>query len=254
MIPVLQFVVLTLIGADVSTEDHSSLLQAQAFQKRATAAAVFDRVALGALQSKSEGLEGATADKKKVEGTTKGKGKSKSKAKKSHHGYELLGDGACMPDLEHEELHRSQDKCIEACSREQNCTGTTHVDGGLCQLSYNDLRGWKQDATVCEDLAAGKHPSVDGTCFHEVVSSNGTKCSDCEVVYISPISYNVPNSPQKIPLNDALQKCDDLREMLGGVYSIAQLDANTCEVFYVKHEKKLTKGWWDRAGSCYKKL
>jgi len=248
MIPVLQFVVLTLIGADVSAEDHSSLLQAQAFQKRATAAAVFDRVALGELQSKSEGLEGATADKKKVEGTTKGKGKSKSKAKKSHHGYELLGDGACMPDLEHEELHRSQDKCIEACSLEQNCTGTTHVDGGLCQLSYNDLRGWKQDATVCEHLAAGKLTTDDGTCFHEVVSSNGAKCSDCEVVYISPMSYT------NLRVHDAVKKCDEQRALFGGVYAIAQLDANTCEVFFFKHDMKLTKGWWDRAGSCYKKL
>lgn len=253
MVRVLGFVVLSLIGADVSTEDQSSLLQAQAFQKRATADVV-DRVALGALQSKSAGLEGATADKTKVEGATKGKvegaTKGKRNKKKSHHGYELLGEGSCRVDLEHgdEVLHKSQDKCIADCSNLDSCTGVTHDEGGLCQLTWNALRGWKQEASVCEHLAAAEL-ARDSTCFHEVVSSSGAKCSDCEVVF----SAAIEGFPSK---EDALKTCDDYKKSRGGVY--AELSSgrwpNICTIFFVKHEMEITKQWWDRAGSCYKKL
>jgi len=299
MIPVLQFVVLTLTGADVSAEDQSSLLQAQAFQKRAAAADVVDSVALAAQQSKSAGLEGATADKKKVEGATKGKRKGKGKSKSPYKGYELLGDGACLQPVAHDslkldlspELLMTQDRCIETCSQRaaaykahgigDDCTGISFAQvsqNGVCQLHHTTckqgdvctgLRGWKQDAAVCEHLAADDLSTLkrlDGTCFHEVAFGNGARCHDCEVLYKNFAYEKIIG----LTSEDEAQRCSDaMRDLDAARRKTFRVDrlSGHCEVWFVHtpiinrdddpstpSHISVTKDGWGRAGSCYKKM
>lgn len=244
MVVVLQFGLLSLIGAQVLTGDESSLLQAQAFQKRATAVDV--------VQSQTVGLEGATVDKKKnVEGGVHGK----SKKKKSHHGYELLGEGKCSPMLD--DKWNGANNCIEACARDAACTGFSEFPGGTCEMSHAPIRGWIQDAQACPPYVNGDMIR-DATCFREVESSNGTKCKDCEVVSVS--QYNRHWFRHNV--QGALESCDETRQVMAGVHSTVEFGGQSaaafCNVFHVMQNRSSQDGharsWWDRAGSCYKKL
>lgn len=247
MVVVLQFGLLSLIGAQVLTGDESSLLQAQAFQKRATAVDV--------VQSQTVGLEGATVDKKKkVEGGVHGK----SKKKKSHHGYELLGEGTCSP-IPANEFKRgdNSDNCIEDCARDAACTGFTQSPGRACEMSHAPIRGWIQDAQACPPYVNGGMIR-DATCFREVESSNNTKCKDCEVVSVSQYDRNW----FRHNVQTALEGCDETRQTMAGVHSTVEFGGQSaaafCNVFHVMQNRSSNHGhaqsWWDRAGSCYKKL